>query len=130
MLTTLSVEGFRKLLPDREVGNLFRVSPIIKNFTAFKETLGNFTIVVVKVDKGMFAGVSKRNPVDVDANGTGLRIAAVRAWRSMWGEDPGYLRQRPVSKRDAKLASNVSFAKLIEESRYKIIRGNLERRLF
>jgi hypothetical protein len=74
-------------------------------FDVFTEDCGNFTVVVVSSKNlGMAVGVAKRNPSDIPSE-AGFCIAAVRAWRDFSGKDPGYSRQRPVSKREAKLIS-------------------------
>jgi hypothetical protein len=105
MLVKIEKEVFCELLPYRLAGwELVKRS----KFSAFGGTLGNFTVIIVKNKVGIYAGVSKRNPQDKDSNNTGLRIAAVRAWRSVCGEDPGYERQRPVSKREAKYHSAIA----------------------
>lgn len=99
MLEKLSKDVFVALLPERE-RDLARVS----THETFSEFLGNFTVVVIRGTFNSWAGVSKRNPIDSD-NCAGLRIAAVRAWRNRVERDPGYSRQRLVTKREAKRAS-------------------------
>jgi hypothetical protein len=105
MLKKIKTEDFRSLLPDREIGDLFKNGgSTTKDFAAYSEIVGPFTVVVISVAKGMFSGVSKRNPDDKPSDLTGLRVAAVRAWRSMWGDYEGYCRKRPVTNRQRKMA--------------------------
>lgn len=92
------------LLPARERNGKGRPC----KFEAWTGTAGNFTFVLIENQGGKYIGVSKRNPVDKDAGTTGLQIAVVRAYRSMKGlpdEDVGYCRQRPVTRKQARVAS-------------------------
>lgn len=77
---------------------------------AFYGYAGNFTVVLLErsIGPGKFIGVAKRNPVDIYKGEVALDIACVRALRALNNEDPGYERQRPVSKREAKMASNIA----------------------
>jgi len=77
-------------------------------FDAYMGTAGNFTVVLIEKGKERFIGVAKRNPGDKDNGSTGLQIAGTRAYRAMRGfaqDSQGYSRQRPVSKKEAKMAA-------------------------
>lgn len=105
MLKEISEQQFVKCLPERErpLGSSLAF-PAGLTFLA-EEDLGNFSVVVIRSRTGhLFAGVSKRNPCDRRSE-VGLCVAAVRALRALQGRDPGYCRQRPVSKREAKMIS-------------------------
>lgn len=112
----ITKEKFNELIPERDKWLI----PDPADFDAYVEHVGNFTVVLI-VGKNFYAwavGVSKRNPCDKDSFDIGISIAAIRALKTFRGKDPGYSRQRPVSKKDAKVASNVAFAeKLIDEAR-------------
>jgi hypothetical protein len=100
MLKEIDKATFAGCLPARECTDALN-----KGFKVFADSeLGNFTVVVIQAKDGLFAGVSKRNPSDKPSE-TGVCVASVRAWRSFQGRDSGYNRQRPVSKKEAKLAA-------------------------
>ena len=106
-LHDISEQDFYLHIPDRaRMGRSFKDYGIER---AYWGDLGNYTVVVLRTKGGeVFAGVAKRNPVDNFSYDVGLDIAAVRAWRAVRNENPGYDRQHPVSKRAAKLASNIN----------------------
>jgi hypothetical protein len=101
MLHEIDRAAFIGCLPVRE-----RPKDVKSDYKVFSDMsdLGNFSVVVIQTKSGLFAGVSKRNPTDKPSE-TGVCVAAVRAWRSFQDKDPGYNRQRPVSKKEAKYAS-------------------------
>jgi hypothetical protein len=85
--------------------------------------------ILLTKDGKAYAGVSKRNPIDGPRIETGLDIACTRAYLAITGAEPGYNRQRPVSKRAAKLASNTAclealFDGLAEEAARKAVRAD------
>lgn len=95
----VSKEDFINILPERERRGFLDIG-----FKAYVEKVGNFTVVAINQAGRMYCGVSKRNPTDLESD-TGERVASVRAFRAMRGQDQGYNRQRPVSKRDARRAA-------------------------
>lgn len=101
MLKQIDKDKFLDCLPERDVF----LAAGEHAFDVFIDSLGNFSVVVIRSRTGqLFAGVSKRNPCDRPGE-VGFCVAAVRAWRSFQGRDPGYCRQRPVSKKEAKQIS-------------------------
>ena len=109
MLVEIAKSSFLGYLPERD-----RNAPDSK-FIAFGGHLGNFTVVIIRANQSVYAGVSKRNPSDKPSD-AGLRIAAARAWRSYRGIETGYSRQRPVTKAEAKRASaEARIDKVLEE---------------
>lgn len=101
----LTKEEFDKLIPGRDSNLLKMMGP----FTAYWAPVGNFSVVLIENLGLRYVGVSKRNPCDKDSNETGIKIAAIRALKSAVGVDPGYSRQRPVSKHGARVASRVAY---------------------
>lgn len=94
MLKKIDQHDFLKLIPSRE-------NIATRTFISYQGELGNFTLAVVISEGKVYAGVAKRNPCDCPGD-AGLRIAATRAWRDFTGKTPGYSRQHPVSKNQAK----------------------------
>ena len=100
-----NIRAFFDILPERERP----LTKMTKKFNAYMGDGGNFTFVLIVSNGKYYIGATKRNPIDKEAGNVGLRVAAIRAFRDMNGEDPGYNRQRPESKKAAKMASNYAF---------------------
>jgi len=101
-------DEFIKLIPERD-RSLF--SNVDKDFNVYCSKEGNFCVVLMEACQRTlkYVGVAKRNPCDKDCSDTGMRIAAIRALKLFVGKDPGYSRQRPVSKKGARVASRVAY---------------------
>ena len=114
-------------LPDE--GNIYSCLPerYQKNwksglkFDAFYGAIGNFTIVIIEKGKERFVGIAKRNPDDRENPSVGLCIAATRAYKALIGideEDAGYCRQRPVSKREARINAAMALIENAAKAKY------------
>jgi hypothetical protein len=118
-LLWLDEESFLNHLPERirpEVG-FFKSNGIV---AAYKGIRKNFTLIVLRHhDNSLYAGISKRNPLDSTNGDTGLTIACVRALREFTMDgDPGYGRQqltlrrkkaqKPIERRIYRLSQAIS----------------------
>jgi hypothetical protein len=106
MLNEIPQEDFLVAIPTREQEDGFNKPITSARF--YTGDLGPFTVVVIADKKSISAGIAKRNPCDRPNPETGFAIAAVRAFRDFQGKNPGYSRQHPISKSEAKRISVLS----------------------
>jgi|WetSurMetagenome_2_1015567.scaffolds.fasta_scaffold774966_2 hypothetical protein len=114
MLNEIPQEDFLVAIPAREQEDGFNKPLTAARF--YTGDLGPFTVVVIADKKSIHAGIAKRNPCDRPNPETGFAIAAVRAFRDFQGKNPGYSRQHPVSRSQAKrIAIDAAVNEVLDE---------------